>query len=78
MIKTRCLQNVVIIYQTILSFVLSRSCKCNGKRCKVSKTDMFTCSNDKTTYKTIYKFGYNEKCLVYIITCNKCLKKYVG
>ena len=54
------------------------SCKCNGKHCEVCKnvleTDMFTCSNDKTTYKINHKFDCNEKCLVYLITCNKCLK----
>ena len=58
------------------------SCKCNGKRCEVCKnvleTDTFTCSNDQTTYKINHKFDCNEKCLVYLITCNKCLKQYVG
>ena len=57
-------------------------CKCNGKRCEVCKsvleTDTFTCSIDQTTYKISHKFDYNEKCLVYSITCNKCLKQYVG
>ena len=58
------------------------SCKCNSKRCEVCKnvleTDTFTCSNDQTTYKINHKFDCNEKCLVYLITCNKCLKQYVG
>ena len=58
------------------------SCKCKGKRCEVCKnvleTDTFTCSNDQTTYKINHKFDCNEKCLVYLITCNKCLKQYVG
>ena len=58
------------------------SCKCKGKRCKVWKnvleTDTFTCNNDQTTYKINHKFDCNEKCLVYLITCNKCLKQYVG
>ena len=39
---------------------------------------MFTCSNDQTTYKINRKFDCHEKCLVYLITCNKCLKQYVG
>ena len=56
-------------------------CKCNGKRCKVCKnvldTDMFTCSNDETTYKINHKSGCDKKCLVYLITCNKYLKQYV-
>ena len=47
--------------------------------CKnVLETDTFTCSNDQTTYKINHKFDCNEKCLVYLITCNKCLKQYVG
>ena len=59
-----------------------RSCKFTGKRCEVCKnvlaTDTFTCSNDQTTYKINNKFDSNEKCLVYLITCNKCSKQYVG
>ena len=38
---------------------------------------MFTCNNNQTTYKTNHKFDCNENCLVYLITCNKCLKQYV-
>ena len=58
------------------------SCKCNGKHFEVCKnvleTGTFTCSNDQTTYKINHKVDCNEKCLVYLITCNKCLKQYVG
>ena len=58
------------------------SCSCNGKRCEACKNvlenDTFTCSNDQTTYKINRKFDCIEKCLVYLITCNKCLKQYVG
>ena len=58
------------------------SYKCKGKHCKdcknVLETDTFTCSNDQTTYKINNKFDCNEKSLVYLITCNKCLKQYVG
>ena len=51
------------------------SCKCNGKRCKnILETDTFTYTNDQTTYK----INHNEKFLVYLITCNKCLKQHVG
>ena len=56
-------------------------CKCNGKHCEVCKnvleTDTFICSNDQTTYKINHKFDCIEKCLVYLIMCNKCLKQYV-
>ena len=59
-----------------------RSCKCNGKRCEVCKnvleTDTFTCSNDQITCKINHKFDCNGKCLLYLITCNKCLKQYIG
>ena len=44
----------------------------------VLETNTFTCSNDKTTYKINHKFDCDKKCLVYLITCNKCLKQYVG
>ena len=58
------------------------SCKCNCNRCQVcqsiSETDTFTCSNDGTTYKINHKFDCNEKCLIYLITCKKCFKEYVG
>ena len=58
------------------------SCKCNRKGCEVCKnileTDTLTCSDDQTTYKINHKFDCNEKCLVYLITCSKCLKQYVG
>ena len=57
-------------------------CKCKGKRCEICKnvleTDTFTCNNDPTTCKINHQFDCNEKCLVYLITCNKYLKQYVG
>ena len=57
-------------------------CKCKGKRCEICKnvleTDTFTCNNDPTTYKINHQFDCNEKCLVFLITCNKYLKQYVG
>ena len=58
------------------------SCKYNGNRCHVcrsiSEADTFTCSNDGITYKINHKFDCNEKCLIYLITCKKCFKQYVG
>ena len=44
----------------------------------ISETDTFTCSNDGTTYKINHKFDCNEKCLIYLITCKKYFKQYVG
>ena len=59
-----------------------RLCKCNGKGYEVCKnvleTDTFTCSNDQTSHKINHKFDYDEKCLVCLFTCNKCLKQCVG
>ena len=28
------------------------------------------------TYKINHQFNCNEKCLVYLLTCNKCFKQY--
>ena len=57
-------------------------CKCNGKHCEVCKnvleTYTFAFSNGQTTYKTNHKFDCNEKYLVYLITCKKCLNQCVG
>ena len=47
--------------------------------CKiVLETDTVTCSNDQTTCKINHKFECNEECLVYVITCNKFLKEFIG
>ena len=58
------------------------SSKCNCKRCQVcnniSETNTFTCSNDGTSYKINHRFDCNEKCLIYLLTCKKCYKQYVG
>ena len=58
------------------------SCKCKGKLYEICKSvleaDTVTCINDQTTYKINHKFECNEKCLVYLITCNKYLKEYAG
>ena len=58
------------------------SCKCKGKRCEncknVLEIDTCTCSNDLTIYKINYQFNCDEKCLVYLITCNKCLKSVLN
>ena len=57
-------------------------CKCNGKHCEVCEnvleTYTFAFSNGQTTYKTNHKFDCNEKYLVYLITCKKCLNHCVG
>ena len=58
------------------------SYKCKGKRCRVcnniTEADSFTCSNDQTNSKINQMFHCNEKCLIYLIMCNRCLRQYVG
>ena len=57
------------------------SYKCKSKRCQVcnniTEADSFTCSNDQTSFKINHRFDYNERCFIYLITCNRCLKQYV-
>ena len=56
--------------------------KCKGKRCEVclnvQETSCFSSSGTNETYKINHQFECNEKCLVYLLTCKKCLKQYVG
>ena len=51
-----------------------RSCKTNdeGEVCKnILETGTFTYSNDQIAYRRISrKFDCNEKCLLYLVTCN--------
>ena len=58
------------------------SCKCYGKRCEVcenfTETSTFTSTATQNTYKINHQFNCCEKCLVYLLTCNKCFKKYIG
>ena len=58
------------------------SCKCRCSRCQVchsiTETDMFICNNDQMSYKINHSFDCNEKCLIYLLTCNCCQKQYVG
>ena len=52
------------------------------KRCEVCKciteTDTFTISVTGETYKVNHCLDCNDKCLVYLLTCNKCKKQYTG
>ena len=58
------------------------SYKRKSKRCQVcnniTEADSFTSSNDQTSFKINHRFDSNERCLIYLITCNRCLKQYVG
>ena len=58
------------------------SCKCYGKRCEVcgnvTETSTFNSTATQNTYKINHQFNSSEKCLIYLLTCNKCFKQYVG
>ena len=58
------------------------SYKCKSKRCQVcsniTEADSFTFSNDKTSFKINHICDCSKRCLIYLITCNRCLKQYVG
>ena len=57
------------------------SFKVNKSRCQVcrnvNETDTFTSTMTKQTYKIIHKFNCSDKCLIYLLTCKKCLIQYV-
>ena len=58
------------------------SVQCKGKRCKtcqsVKETEIFTNTTTGKTFKINHKFNCNDKCLVYLLTCNVCFRQYVG
>ena len=58
------------------------SCKCYGKRCEVcdnvTETPTFTSIVTQNVNKINHQFNCSEKCLVYLLACNKCFKQYVG
>ena len=58
------------------------SSRCGSKRCEVCKyiteTNTFTSSVTGETYKISNRLDCNDKCLAYLLTCNKCKKQYTG
>ena len=58
------------------------SYKFKGKRCQVcnniTEADSFNYSNGQLNFKINHKFDCNEKSLIYLITCSRCLKECVG
>ena len=58
------------------------SFRCASKRCEVCKyiteTGTFTSSATGETYKIKHRLDCNDKCLVYLLTCNKCKKEYTS
>ena len=53
--------------------------KCHCNRCQVcrsiTETDMFICNNDRKSYKINHSFNCNNRCLIYLLTCNCCQKQ---
>ena len=58
------------------------SVQCKGKGCQtchnVKETENFTSPTTGQTFKINHKLNCNDKCLVYLLTCNVCLKQYAG
>ena len=57
------------------------SYNCGGARCEVcinvNETSIFTSTVAGETYIINHRFDCNERCLVYLLTCNKCKMQYV-
>ena len=58
------------------------SIKCNTSRCQacliVNETDTFTSVVTKQVYKINHKFNCSDKCLIYLLTNEKCRIQDVG
>ena len=58
------------------------SVQCKGKQCQtchnVKETETFNSTATGKTFKINHELNCNEKCLVYLVTCNICLKQYAG
>ena len=58
------------------------SFKCNKPRCEVGinfiETDTFTSTATGESFKINHKFNCDDKCLIYLLTCNQCTKQCVG
>ena len=58
------------------------SFKCNRKRCQVclnvTETKTFSSTVTKKEYIINQKFNCIDKCLIYLLTCKKCMLQYVG
>ena len=56
------------------------SFNCKRPRCQIcayiNETDSFTSTITGETYKINHRFDCMEKCLIYLLTCNKCRKQY--
>ena len=55
---------------------------CGKKRCEVCvnvcETDTFSSTVTEETFKINHKLNCDDKCLIYLCTCESCGKQYVG
>ena len=72
---------IKVSFQNLLNFHCKGSFKCGSKRCEVclnvNETSTFASTVTCGTYIINHKFNCNDKCLVYLLTCNCCKKQYV-
>ena len=56
--------------------------KCGKKWCEVCKnmehTEIFTSNISGEVYKINHALNCDDKCVIYLLNCNKCNKQYVG
>ena len=68
--------NLCSLEKSVASFT------CNGKRCQmcinVTESNTFSSSVDKKEYVINHSFNCNDKCIIYLLTSNKCKMQYVG
>ena len=59
-----------------------RSFKCNKPQFEVYisviEIDTFTSTATGESFKINHKFNCDDKCLIYLLTCNQCRKQYAG
>ena len=58
------------------------SYKCGNLRClicnNIEEADTFTSTVTRESFKINHYFRCNDKCLIYLLTCKVCKKKYTG
>ena len=59
-----------------------RSLICTGKRCQIcmnmTESNTFPGSVDKKEYIINHNFKCSDKCIIYLLACNKCDLQYLG
>ena len=85
MISFRCARKLSSYLARAKLYPLERtvgSVQCKGKRFQtchnVKEVETFANTTMGKTFKINHKLNCNDKCLVYLLICNVCLKQYVG